>query len=93
MGRIISTSQMYDPEERRVAIIFDSAAHTVYVYFFWPDGFGFYGRKDYAGDAGNRVTGVAISVGKLFVVLEYGKRVDIFQLEDIHETSDVPRNA
>jgi len=52
---------MYGAEERRLAIIFDSAPHTVYIYYFWPSGFGSYGRKDYAGDAGNKVTGVAIS--------------------------------
>jgi hypothetical protein len=63
----------------------------VYVYYFWDVGFGFYGRKDYAGDAANQVTGVAIANGKLFTVLEYGKRVEVFNLEDLQETSDVPR--
>ena len=93
MGRITLMSQMYDSEERRVAIVFDSQPDTVYVYFFWPDGFGFYGRKDYAGDVGNRVTGIDIANGKLFVVLEYSKRMDIFKLEDLHESSDIPVNA
>ena len=60
---------MYDPKQRRVAIVFKDEPHTVYIYYFWPDGFGFYGRKDYAGDAGNRITGIDISDGKLFVVL------------------------
>jgi len=63
----------------------------VYVYYFWPEGFGFFGRKDYAGDAANRVTGVAIAQRKLFVVLEYGKRVDMFDIDDVQETTDVPR--
>ena len=67
-GRIIEMSQMYDPKERRVAIVFDSAPNTVFVYFFWPDGFGFYGRKDYSPNVGDRVTGIDISDGKLFVV-------------------------
>lgn len=92
MGRIIATSQMFDPKERRIAMIFDSAPNTIYVYYFWPLGFGFFGRKDYAGDAGNRVTGVALAEGKLFAVLEFGKRVDIFMLDDIQESTDVPRN-
>lgn len=93
LGRIIQTSQMFNPKERRVAIIFDSSPNTVYVYYFWPDGFGFFGRKDYAGDAGNRITGVALAEGKVFVVLEFGKRVDIFILDDLQEQTDVPRNA
>ena len=84
---------MYDIKERRVAIIFEFEPHTVYVYFFWPAGFGYYGRKAYGGDAGNQVTGAAISQGKLFVVLEYSKRVDIFDLEELHDTSDTPINA
>lgn len=63
------------------------------MYYFWPENFGFFGRKDYAGDAGNQVTGVAIAQRKLFVVLEYGKRVDIFDLDDIQEPTDVPRVA
>lgn len=69
MGKILMTSQMFDPEERRIAIIFESEPYTVYVYYFWPEGMGFYGRKAYAGDVGNRVTGVSIDEGKLFVVL------------------------
>ena len=69
MGRILTASQMYEPRERRVAIVFENEPHTVYIYYFWPTGFGFFGRKDYAGDAANQVTGVAIAQRKLFVVL------------------------
>lgn len=72
-------------------MVFDNEPHTVYIYYFWAVGFGFYGRKDYAGDAANQVTGVAIANGKLFTVLEYGKRVEIFNLEDLQEVADVPR--
>lgn len=50
------------------------------IYYMWDVGFGFYGRKDYAGDAANILTGVTISKGKLFCTLELGKRVDIFNL-------------
>lgn len=39
------------------------------------------------------MTGVAIAQRKLFVVLEYGKRVDIFDLDDIQEPTNVPRAA
>lgn len=92
-GKIITTSQMFDPKERRLAIVFDNAPHTVFIYYFWPEGFGFYGRKDYAGIASEMVTGVALSKSKLFVVLEYGKRVDIFSMDDLVEDTDQPRNA
>jgi hypothetical protein len=54
------------------------------VYYFEPSGFTYFGRKDYAGVASELVTGVAISRGKLFTVLEYGKRVEIFMLDDIN---------
>jgi hypothetical protein len=84
---------MFDPKERRVAIIFESAPHTVYIYYFWADGFGFFGRKDYAGVGAELVTGVAISKGKLFTVLEYGKRVEVFLLDDLSEPTDIPRPA
>lgn len=84
---------MFDPNQRRLAIVFDNAPHTVFVYYFWPEGFGYFGRKDYAGVASEMVTGVALSKSKLFVVLEYGKRVDIFSLDDIVEQTDQPRNA
>ncbi len=69
MGRIVSTSQMFDPRERRIAMIFDSVPSTVYIYYFWPAGFGYFGRKDYAGVAAEIVTGVSIARGKLFVIL------------------------
>jgi len=49
LGKILKTSQIFDPKSRRIAIIFDSAPHSVFVYFFWAEDFGFYGRKDYAG--------------------------------------------
>jgi hypothetical protein len=39
------------------------------------------------------VTGSAISAGKLFVVREYAKAVDIFHLEDLQEQTDEPVNA
>jgi hypothetical protein len=68
-GKIISTSQMFNPKSRRIAIIFDLNPHTVFVYYFWPTGFAFFGRKDYGSDAANQLTGVAISKGKLFCVL------------------------
>jgi len=69
MGRILTASQMYEPHERRLALVFENEPHTVYVYYFWPEGFGFFGRKDYDGTASNQVTGVAIAQRKLFVVL------------------------
>jgi len=69
MGKILTTSQMFDPKSRRVAIIFEDAPNTVFIYYFWLDAFGFFGRKDYAGVAAELVTGVAISRGKLFTVL------------------------
>lgn len=69
MGKILTTSQMFDPKSRRIAIIFEDAPHTVFIYYFWLDAFGFFGRKDYAGVAAELVTGVAISRGKLFTVL------------------------
>lgn len=76
---------MYDPRMRRIAITFDSLPHTIFVFDFTPTRFNFFGRKDYAGDVANWVTGVEIAHNKLFVVLEYGKRVDIFDLDDIRE--------
>ena len=91
-GRIITSSQMFDPKERRLAIVFDNAPHSVFVYYFWPEGFGYFGRKDYAGVASEMVTGVALSKSKLFVVLEYGKRVDVFLMDDIVDQTDQPRN-
>jgi hypothetical protein len=39
------------------------------IYYLWDVGFGFYGRKDYAGDAANILTGITISKGKLFCTL------------------------
>jgi hypothetical protein len=93
LGKIITTSQIFDPHERRIAIVFDSTPHTIYIYYFWAEAFGFFGRKDYAGVAAELVTGVAISKGKLFTVLEYGKRVEIFNLDDLNEPTDVPRPA
>lgn len=78
MGKIITTSQMFDAHQRRIAIVFENAPHSVFVYEFSPEEFILFGRKDYAGDAANQITGVALSRGKLFCVLEYGKRVEMF---------------
>jgi hypothetical protein len=75
LGRIVVASQVFDPTQRRIAIVFEKSLNTVFVYYFWADGFGFFGRKDYASDAANRLTGVAIVKGMLFCVLEFGKRV------------------
>jgi hypothetical protein len=83
LGKIMFTSQIFDPRERRVAILFDSAPHSIYVFYFDSDGFTYFGRKDYAGVGSDIVTGVAISKGKLFAVLEYLKRVDVFLLDDL----------
>jgi hypothetical protein len=83
LGKILSTSQMFDPKQRRIAILFDSAPHSIYVFYFDADGFTYFGRKDYAGVGSDIVTGVAISKGKLFAVLEYLKRVDVFLLDDL----------
>ena len=91
-GKVIHASQMFDPRNRRIAMVFDSAPHTVYVFYVWPDGFAYYGEKEYPGDAGNQVTGIAIERGKVFVVLEYAKRVDVFSLEDIHNLGPDVKN-
>ena len=80
MGRIVHSSQIFDQTERRIAIIFDNEPNTIYIYYFEDSGFMVYGRKDYANDASNKVNSVAIAEGKLFVVFEIGKRVDIFNL-------------
>ena len=80
MGRILKSSQMFDPLERRIALVFEDVQHSVFIYEVWAAGFGFWGRKDYAGDAWSSLTGVAISNGKLFCTLEYSKRVEIFNL-------------
>jgi hypothetical protein len=41
LGRIVTTSQMFDPRERRIAIVFDTTPHTIYVYYFEPSGFNY----------------------------------------------------
>lgn len=76
---------MYDPRMRRIAITFDSLPHTIFVFDFSPTRFNFFGRKDYDAGVGSWVTGVEIAQNKLFVVLEYAKRVEIFDLDDIRE--------
>ena len=87
-GKILHASQMYDVRQRRIAFVFDTQPHVIYVFYFWPTGFAYFGEKEYYGDAANQVTGVAIERGKLFVVLEYGKRVDVFALEDIYNPTE-----
>jgi hypothetical protein len=69
MGKIVHASQIFDSRDRRLALVFDNAPHTIYIYYFWETGFAFYGRKDYANDASSRVSSMAISQNKLFVVL------------------------
>lgn len=51
LGKMLRTSHIYDPKERRIAVVFDSAPHTIFVYFFWAGELGYYGRKDYVGVA------------------------------------------
>jgi hypothetical protein len=79
---------MFDPQERRIALVFESQPHTVMVYYFWAAGFGFYGRKDYSGDAWTSLTGVTILQGRLYCTLEYSKRIEVFNLEDLFEQED-----
>jgi hypothetical protein len=85
MGRIILASQMFDIHERRMALVFDDSPNAVYVYFFWEAGFGYYGRKVYAGDAWSMLSGVTINKGKLFCVLEISKKIEVYRLNDLRD--------
>ncbi len=69
MGRIVISSQMYDVHERRLALVFEDNLNTVMLYYFWSAGFGYYGKKDYAGDAWSKLSGVTVNRGKLFCTL------------------------
>lgn len=91
-GLILFSSQIFSQKERRIAFVFDSLPHSVWIYYFWEIGFGYYGRKDYGADAGHELSAVAISRGMLFTVLEYGKRVEIFSLSSLEDNGAVPPN-
>jgi hypothetical protein len=76
---------MFDIHERRLALVFEDSLNTVYVYYFWAAGFGYYGKKEYGGDAWTRLSGVTINKGKLFCTLEISKRIEIYNLEDLRD--------
>ncbi len=69
MGRIIDSSQMFDVHERRIALVFSDNPNIAFIYHFWAAGFGYYGKKEYAGDAWTKLSGVTINKGKLFCIL------------------------
>ncbi len=93
MGRIILASQMFDIHERRLALVFDESPNAVYVYYFWAAGFGYYGRKVYAGDAWSMLSGVTINKGKLFCVLEISKKIEVYSLNDLRDQGAGPVRA
>jgi hypothetical protein len=75
MGRIIKSSQIFDPKERRIALVFEGHQNVVMIYSLWTAGFGFFGRKTYNGDAWSTLSGITISKGKLFCTLEFSKKI------------------
>ncbi len=82
---------MFNPDERRLALVFDETPNTVMLYYFWTAGFGFYGNKYYSGDAWSILTGVTISKGKLFCTLENSKKIDVFNLADLKQEGMGPK--
>lgn len=58
------------------------------LYTLSPSEIMLYGRKDYSGDPANQVTGLAVAGQNLYVVLEYGKRIEVFHLGDLYLPED-----
>lgn len=81
---------MFDVHERRLALVFDKTPNIAYVYYFWDAGFGYYGKKEYAGDAWSRLSGVTINKGKLFCTLEVSKKIEIYNLNDLLDEGSGP---
>ena len=84
---------MFDIHERRLALVFEDNTNAVYVYYFWTAGFGYYGRKVYAGDAWTQLSGVTINKGKLFCVLEISKKIEVYNLYDLKDQGSTPVRA
>ena len=84
---------MFDIHERRLALVFEDNRNAVYIYYFWQAGFGYYGKKVYAGDAWSQLSGVTINKGKLFCVLEISKKIEVYNLFDLRDESSIPVRA
>ena len=68
-------SQIYDPNNRLIALTFESRPTTIFVYYFWSVSFGYYGKKTFDNFYSNRITDFVINKGLLIVAFELGKRL------------------
>jgi hypothetical protein len=84
---------MFDIHERRLALVFEDAPNIVWIYYFWAAGFGYYGKKEYAGDAWSRLSAVTINKGKIFLTLEISKKIEIYNIYDLRDEGASPVRA
>ena len=83
-GKIEHSSQMFG-KERFIALVFENQERSVYIYYLWSTGIEIYGQKNFSANFGNTMTGVEITNKKqLIVVFEYGKRIEVYHLDDLH---------
>ena len=67
MGRITWASQIYDTNNRLIALTFETQPTTIYVYYFWSISFGYYGKKTFDNFYTNRITDFVIKKGLMIV--------------------------
>lgn len=84
MGKIVAMSQMYDQKMRIASMVFSNEDTTVYLYHFTPTGFEYYGHKKFGYNFEHQMTSVEVTAkGQLIVTFEFGKRLEVYKVEDI----------
>lgn len=84
-------SQMYSENQRLAAIIFSNNDVSVYLYLFSKDGFEYFGHKTFGYNYENMMTGAEVTMkGQLIVTFEFGKRLEVYRVEDIRHDQEKP---
>lgn len=79
-GRIVSSSQIYHPQNRLIAMNFETEPTNIYVYYFYSQSFAYYGKKTFNNIYTNRMSDFVINKGLLIVCFEIGKRLEIYKI-------------
>ena len=61
-------SQIYDPRQRIVALVFEAKDTQVFVYYFYPTGFQYYGTVEFGYNYNNIMNSVEVTAKRQLVV-------------------------
>jgi hypothetical protein len=88
MGKIVKMSQMFDPQSRKAAILFEAKPSTVFIFEFRSQTFVQFGNKTFDNVYTNQLSDVEINKNLVMVCFELGKRIEVYRVEEFHSTND-----